>query len=261
MIIWIWDQMKQWPEGEITSLSASKWADWEGVCCVMAHTASHFGKAVAFEVHIQTQPWKAWKINPSPGGLVNTNPIKYKSEVALRGRNRHAQTYICYGQLGIESVSLSKQQSLQLREKGDTKGDRWSIEGRKKKQRRSENSHPKQMCCEALVSGWQVHYHRLMRSLLPVGSIKGALPPLPPLSIRSDINSHSSTQRYTVYTQPQTLSGIQFRAHYSLWGLILWLQFGTIDYSVIMRYLWAQRHIISTSSTAPRCDQDKTLSL
>lgn len=89
-----------------------------------------------------------------------------------------------------------------FREKGETEAERRSGEGsqaeqtqKKKKQRRGENSHPQQMCCEAFVSGWQVHYHRLMRSLvLPVASIRGALPPIPSPSIRSDINSHSGTE-------------------------------------------------------------------
>ena len=80
---------------------------------------------------------------------------------------------------------------------------------KKKRQRRGENSHPQQMCCEAFVSGWQVHYHRLMRSLvLPVASIRGALPPIPPPSIRSDINSHSGTECTHSQAHTHTHTGV-----------------------------------------------------
>lgn len=144
--------------------------------------------------------------------------------------------------------------------------------------RRSENSHPQQMCCKAFVSGWQVHYHRLMRSLvLPVAAIRGSAASTAAsinqirreLPLKHQILTHTDTRsqihrclKYTntsgTYTNTlkHSIQSYLITAGGKQWWR---MQSDAEDCSVIMRYLWTQWTIISTSSTTVRCDHEDVL--
>lgn len=137
--------------------------------------------------------------------------------------------------------------------------------GGAKKVGQKEKSHPHKATLPGF-SGWQVHYHRLMRSLvLPVAAIMEAVLPLvPPPSIKSDRSPHSNTHteknRHYIYKSGmETPSSFEGRSR-SLQlvgytdGPTLWPHFGAGDYTVIRSHLWTQWEIISTSGTALRCD-------